>query len=423
MSTTTYLGTTGPDTFNVVPPGNYVITTGGGTDDIVVAAASGSLGTIVVTDFDTTSDIIDISAYFTNFASIQAAASQQHANTVIQLGSGGTLTLTLNNVLMGSLVASDFNFTSIAPPGGGAVTGTAAHHYTVSFEGVFQQYTVAGGGTTVSGGPEGGTDTLTNIQRIQFVDGYLAVSPTDTAAEVYRLYEAALGRAPDPIGLAGWTQYLNTGAMTLAQVVNGFVGSTEFQTTYGSLDNTAFVTLLYSNVLHRAPDPAGLNGWLDAMNSGETRAQVVLGFSESNENINNSAPTVEQGLWIGNQDAAEVARLYDTALGRLPDLPGLTGWTKYLENGTMTLLQEVNGFIGSAEFQADYGALDNTGFVTQLYYNTLHRAPDPTGLNAWVAGLNSGQYTRAQVVLGFSESNEHIADTAAHINNGIWLAS
>jgi hypothetical protein len=47
---------------------------------------------------------------------------------------------------------------------------------------------------TVTGGPEGGADILANIQRIQFVDGYLAVSPTDTAGQVYRVYEATLGR-------------------------------------------------------------------------------------------------------------------------------------------------------------------------------------------------------------------------------------
>ena len=418
MSTTTYLGTTGSDTFNVLPPGNYVITTGGGADDIVVGAASGALGTIVVTDFDTASDVIDLSAYFNDFASVQAATTQQHANTVVGMGGG---TLTLNNVSMSSLVASDFSFTSIAPPGGGTVTGTAAHHYTVSFEGGLQQYTVAAGGATVSGGPEGGTDTLVNIQRIQFVDGYMAYSPNDPAGEVYRLYEAALGRAPDPEGLAGWVNQLDAGA-TLETVADGFVGSAEFQTAYGNLNNNDFITLLYNNVLHRAPDPGGLSGWLGAMNSGETRAQVLLGFTQSPEDINNLASAVEQGLWVGNRDAAEVARLYDTTLGRLPDLPGLTGWTQALENGTLTLLQEMSDFVGSAEFQAVYGNLSNTAFVTQLYANALHRAPD-AGLTAWVSLLNSGQYTRAEVVQGFSESPEHVADTAPHIDSGIWLAS
>jgi hypothetical protein len=129
---------------------------------------------------------------------------------------------------------------------------------------------------------------------------------------------------------------------------------------------------------------------------------------------------VGQGLWVGNADAAEVARLYDAVLGRLPDLSGLTNWTHSLEGGA-SLQTVANGFVGSTEFQTTYGSLDNTDFVTLLYQNVLHRAPDPTGLGNWVGVLNSGQDTRAQVVIGFSESAEHIANTAPHIDGGIWV--
>ena len=303
-------------------------------------------------------------------------------------------------------------------------TGTVANKYTASYQGVYQEYTVGAGGASVTGGPAGADATLatlTNIQRIQFVDGYVAYSPNDWAGEVYRLYEATLSRGPDPEGLAGWVHQLAVGT-SLQTVADGFVGSVEFQTASGNLNNNDFVTLLYNNVLHRAPDPTGLSAWVGLLNSGQdTRSQVVLGFSQSPEDITNSTPAVEQGLWVGDVDAAQVARLYDTALGRLPDLPGLTGWTQALENGTLTLLQEMSDFVGSTEFQAVYGNLSNTAFVTQLYANALHRAPD-AGLNAWVSLLNSGQDTRAQVVLGFSESPEHIADTAPHIDGGIWLA-
>ena len=292
---------------------------------------------------------------------------------------------------------------------------------TALYDGVLRQYTVTlGSPTTVAGGPEGGIDALVNIQRLEFVDGYLAVSPTDTAGQVFRLYEGALGRAPDPEGLAGWTDALNSG-VSLQTVADGFVGSQEFQNTYGTLDNADFVSLLYENVLHRPADPGGLNGWLGALASGETRAQVVLGFTQSQEDINDLAAPVQQGLWVGNLDAAEVARLYDTALGRLPDLAGLSSWTQNLAGGTMSLLQVAQAFVASAEFQADYGMLDNSDFLNQLYQNTLHRPPDPAGLTSWLNALNSG-VTRAQVVLGFSESPEHVADTAPHIDYGIWLA-
>jgi hypothetical protein len=160
---------------------------------------------------------------------------------------------------------------------------------------------------------------------------------------------------------------------------------------------------------------------MGALAQGVSRAQVLVGFSDSPENISDLAAPVQQGLWIQDAAAAEVARLYDTTLGRLPDSGGLAGWTHALENGSATLLQVTQGFVGSQEFQQVYGALSDRDFVTLLYHNTLHRDPDQGGLDGWVAALNNG-VTRAQVVLGFSESPEHIQNTSAHIDNGVWLA-
>jgi hypothetical protein len=92
-----------------------------------------------------------------------------------------------------------------------------------------------------------------------------------------------------------------------------------------------------------------------------------------------------------------------------------------LEGGA-SLQTVADGFVASTEFQTTYGALNNNDFVTLLYHNVLHRPPDPAGLSNWVGLLNSGQDTRAQVAVGFSESPEHIGNTAAHIDSGIWVA-
>jgi hypothetical protein len=318
------------------------------------------------------------------------------------VGQGG------NNILHGGL-GSDYL-------DGGPGVNTAL------YDGAYRQYTLGGIGNateTVGGVAKGGTDDLVNIQRLQFVDGYLATSTTDTAGQVYRVYEATLGRGPDPVGLANWVHALNNGA-TLQSVVNGFVGSNEFQALYGNLDNTGFVTLLYQNVLHRAPDQAGLTSWLNFLAAGHSRAEVVTGFSESQEDIGALAAPVQAGLWIEDPAAAQIARMYDAVLGRIPDAAGLANWTHNLETGGASLLDVANGFTGSAEFQANYGHLSNTGFVTLLYQNVLHRAPDAAGLNNWVGLLNGGE-TRAQVVVGFSESNEHIANLAPHVDYGVWV--
>ena len=77
------------------------------------------------------------------------------------------------------------------------------------------------------------------------------------AGPVSRLYLSAFQRVPDQAGLNNWVNSLQAGN-TLQSVADYFAASQEFQLTYGTLNDTQFVTLLYQNVLGRAPDPDGL---------------------------------------------------------------------------------------------------------------------------------------------------------------------
>ena len=105
----------------------------------------------------------------------------------------------------------------------------------------------------------------------------------DWTDDVYRLYQAALDRTPDAGGLQNWTGALANGRGVL-DVTTGFVNSAEFQTRYGATTNAQFITLLYNNVLDRAPDTAGLASWAGALTSGNlTRTEVLRGFAQSQE--------------------------------------------------------------------------------------------------------------------------------------------
>jgi hypothetical protein len=266
-----------------------------------------------------------------------------------------------------------------------------------------------------------GTDkTIGNsIEHYLFADGEFVTDTASTAAQVARLYNAALGRHPDVGGLNNWVSSIESGSQTLKQTAAGFTGSAEFAERYGNPEDTAFITLLYRNVLQREPDAPGLNTWATELAGGESRADIVLKFSESPENIELTSDDVEQGLWLRDEYAAQVTRLYHTTLNRLPDAGGLVKWTTALHSGE-SLLEIANGFTGSAEFQERYGKLDNAGFTTLLYNNVLGRQPDSAGLAAWTASIDSGK-PHAEVVVGFSESAEHQAQRAAYINDGIVL--
>ncbi len=101
-------------------------------------------------------------------------------------------------------------------------------------------------------------------------------------------------------------------------------------------------------------------------------------------------------------------RLYQAAFNRTPDAAGL-GYQIGVLDGGLGLTQVASNFIASSEFTRTYGNLSNTGFVTQLYQNVLHRSPDSSGLAFHTGNLASAANTRANVLVGFSESPENQA--------------
>jgi len=277
------------------------------------------------------------------------------------------------------------------------------------YSGVRRQYVASS--TSVSGNGEG-TDTLTGIEEARFVDGVLTFDASSASAQVMRLYSATLNRTPDQGGLEA-----NTGALAtlgLQGLANTFVASAEFQARFGALNNQQFVEQLYVFALGRIGDAPGIASWVALLNGGASRGQVVVGFSESAENIGRTAATLNAGLWVPDPQALIIARLYDATFKRLPDVGGLTGWVNALKGGA-SVTDIAAAFAGSAEFQATFGALSNQAFVEQLYRFCLNREGDAGGIAGWVNALNTGT-SRASVLLGFSESAEHVALTA-----NLWL--
>ena len=256
----------------------------------------------------------------------------------------------------------------------------------------------------VDAGPDGNVSPSADVLR--FADGWLALDGGTELGSALRLYQATLGRAPDPTGLGFWTDALETGALSLAEEAQGFVASAEFQARYGVLGNAGFVDLLYLNVLGRAADAEGHAHWTVGLDAGATtRAEVVLGFSESAELKSDTAADYAAGVWAADPAAVDAMRYYETVLDRLPDAGGLLFWIEARGRG-VTLEQMADAFTGSAEFEARYGALPDQGFVERLYLNALDRAGDAEGIAHWTGALEAGALSRADVVAGFAMSHE-----------------
>jgi len=117
--------------------------------------------------------------------------------------------------------------------------------------------------------------------------------------------------------------------------------------------------------------------------------------------------------------AGQAMRLYDAAFDRSPDPAGIGFWISRLDNG-VSLKAVANAFVASPEFQAEYGAARTNAELVAMFYQTiLDRAPDAAGAAHWQQALDSGAASRADVLLAFSESAEHVAMLVGQVGAGI----
>jgi hypothetical protein len=174
--------------------------------------------------------------------------------------------------------------------------------------------------------------------RAQMVESYFNSAEFQGAiAPVARLYFAYFLRIPDYGGLQYWIGQFRSGT-SLSAISQAFAGSPEFTGRYGALTNSQFVSLVYTNVLGRAPDAAGLTYWTNQINAGMTRGDMMLAFSES----------PEYRTVIGND--VYVTMMYVGMLRRSPDTGGFAFWTNYLDTGNSGLAL-INGFLTAPEYR------------------------------------------------------------------------
>lgn len=153
---------------------------------------------------------------------------------------------------------------------------------------------------TDAGSNRDGIDTLINVERLEFSDATIAydIVKGSNAGDAYRLYKAAFDRIPDPVGLGYWVKTLDDGTNTLLKVAQGFINSPEFVKLNGvDSSNALFITNLYKFVLQRTPDPEGFRYWDSVLsNNPGARAQTLIDFSNSPENIAQVAGLIANGI-------------------------------------------------------------------------------------------------------------------------------
>ena len=130
----------------------------------------------------------------------------------------------------------------------------------------------------------------------QLIADLVAGEGADDAQPVARLYLAGLGRLPDRSGLQYWTRRHAAG-VSIRELANQFLVSSEFARRYGNPTDTAYIDVLYLNVLGRTADASGADYWSRRLDAGAIdRAGLLVQFSESSENKTSTAAKVEASV-------------------------------------------------------------------------------------------------------------------------------
>lgn len=267
-----------------------------------------------------------------------------------------------------------------------------------------------------------------NIEPAQSSDSSVVSGVSGNVAIGYRLFEAALGRIPDPVTL-GYVAGLLDAGLGPEGLAQDFVASQEFAQRYGSLSNSAFVTHLYETVLHREPDSAGLAYAIARLDAGVSRADVLLGFSESPENIAAVSAATAGGIEyvptvFGTAAADQFTVTHDTPIiegGEGVDTATFAGaYSSYeVSAGSRTTVRAPDGGVyvldsverlhfDDATVAVDTDADGHAGEVFRLYQAAFGRAPDLPGLIFQTHALDNGE-TWAQVAANFLASPEFAA--------------
>ncbi|MEZ5809370.1 MAG: DUF4214 domain-containing protein [Zhengella sp.] len=183
--------------------------------------------------------------------------------------------------------------------------GTDRAVYTLNRSEITQDLLVDG--TVTVNKPDGSTDTLISIERIDLLDGdYVYDIGSDNLGFGYRIYQASFGRTPDEGGVRFWIGVLdaldNQGFTELGKqqyVASEFIGSDEFQGLYGANPtNFEYIDAMYQNVLFRLPDQEGYDFWVGGMEAGLSREDILIAFTQSQENISNNIANLDDGVWV-----------------------------------------------------------------------------------------------------------------------------
>jgi virginiamycin B lyase len=154
-------------------------------------------------------------------------------------------------------------------------------------------------------------------------------SPEHRIDVVEEVYGQLLGRAAEPGGLNTWTFFLGQGH-TVQQFETMVLSSPEYFLRRGGGTTNGFLAAIYQDVLHRAPDPGGVQTWTQALTAQIDDNEEPIGIPPDQV-----ARIAVSARIIGSAEANALAvqMWYGQFLHRPADPPGLNLFANALQHG------------------------------------------------------------------------------------------
>jgi hypothetical protein len=209
---------------------------------------------------------------------------------------------------------------------------------------------------------------------------------------VTHLYQDVLGRTPEPAGLQGWVAALDSGALTPMQVSSLIWASPE----HDGLE----VDQAYQTLLHRGETPQERAGWIGLMQKhAMSDRNLALLFVTSPEYTASHPST--QAFVIG---------LYNDLLGRNGNISPSEVATRQtlLDEGVYSRASAAWAFLTSEEAVANE--------ISSLYASLLHRQEGPGELSLWLAAMNTGQVSWNAIPPLFLSSPEYLMNCGVPVS-------
>jgi Ca2+-binding RTX toxin-like protein len=241
---------------------------GGTGDDTYIVDSDGDV--VIETDASATASGVEIASIGGGIDKVVASINYTLGNFVENLQlTGGALALSGSGNSLANEITGNDGDNVLAGKGGDDKIDGGAGIDTAAYTGTRGQYVVTktAAGFTVNGTQaQEGTDTLANVERLQFSDGKLALDLSGNAGEVAKILGAVFGK--DSVSNQQYVgiglHYTDTGMsyfdlMQLA--INAALGA-------NSGSHAEVVKLLYTNVIGVAPDAATLKSFTDLLDNG-----------------------------------------------------------------------------------------------------------------------------------------------------------